>query len=111
MADNLNSAVDMLKGLLGNDAEEKIKSLFSSEPEKQYDEPIETESTKAIQVMNNNNDYAERIRSLFNELSSSNDPRSQLLMSLKPYMNESRRKGIDNAVKLLNISKLSGMFK
>ncbi len=111
MADNVNSALDMLKGLLGDNAEEKIKSLFSPSAETVNlpEEPVETASTKAIQV--NNNDYSAQIQNLINGLSRPNDPRSQLLLSLKPYMSENRQRGIDNAIKLLNISKISGMFK
>lgn len=39
------------------------------------------------------------------------DDRSRLLMSLKPFMRESRRQSIDSAVKLLRLAQLSHMFK
>lgn len=118
MAGNSNSASDMLMGLLGDDAGEKIKALFGSGQNSSPDSPTETESMNAIQNMESNNaggsnnaDYINHIRGLVNELSRPNDPRAQLLLSLKPYMSDNRKRSIDNAVKLLNISKISGMFK
>ncbi|MCH5185099.1 MAG: hypothetical protein J1F64_03140 [Oscillospiraceae bacterium] len=118
MADN-SSAADILKGLLGDDAGEKIKNLLGNG----FSEPAGTGTENTMQTAMQSppqtiqsppapgGDYAEHIRGLMNEISRPNDPRSQLLLSLRPYMSEGRRKSIDNAVKLLNISKLSGMFK
>ena len=49
---------------------------------------------------------------LMKQLSSlGGDDRSKLLMSLKPFMRESRRHSIDNAIKLLRLARLSHMFK
>lgn len=100
-------AEDILRNLLGDDAGEKLRALFGSGGSAGEGEAAE--DTKAIQVQGN--DYTDNIRGLINELSRPNDPRSQLLLSLRPYMSEGRKRSIDNAVKLLNISKLSGMFK
>lgn len=112
MADNSGQAADMLRSLLGSDAGEKLQSLFgsgnNSDNSDNSDNSVETESTKAIQVSDN---YTDHIRGLISELSRPNDPRSQLLLSLKPYMSDNRKRSIDNAVKLLNISKISGIFK
>lgn len=101
-------AEDILRNLLGDDAGEKLRALFGSGESGGAGEVVESESTKAIQAPN---DYTDHIRGLISELSRPNDPRAQLLLSLRPYMSDSRKRSIDNAVKLLNISKLSGMFK
>ena len=37
--------------------------------------------------------------------SNKNDPRSNLLLSLKPYLKESRKKKVDQYVKLFGLSK------
>ena len=39
-----------------------------------------------------------------------NDPRSNLLMSLKPYLKESRQKKVDQYVQLFGLSKAFEMF-
>lgn len=94
-------AIETLKGLLGDDAEDKIKDVMSSltgssEPD------MSTEAS----------DELYDLKSLMDKLSSSrSDPRANLLLSLKPYMNDSRRRSIDGAVRLLNIGKLSGLMR
>lgn len=47
---------------------------------------------------------------LIKQLSSAGDRRSGLLMSLRPYMKESRQGAIDNAVRLLNIMRFVELF-
>lgn len=42
---------------------------------------------------------------------SGDDSRTKLLMSLKPYMNDSRQSTIDSAIKLLQLSEMSDLFK
>lgn len=93
-------AMDTLKNLLGDNAEDKIKNVMSSFS---GDSP-NTAAAESAEVA--------QIREMINQLGSSrNDPRSNLLMSLKPYMRETRRHSIDSAVKLLNLTKLSQLFK
>lgn len=111
MADNFNAA-EMIKNLLGDDAEDKIKSFLGNMSGDNSPVLTENENTKALQVMNDENiDYANTLKKLFGDFSSHDDPRSQLLLSLKPYMNENRKRSIDSAIRLLHISKISGMFK
>ena len=114
--------IDTLKSILGDDAEGKIRSALgtlnsmtdSSNDEKNEQEealpastvpkPMPTASVDGLgQIM--------KLKSLANDLSQPNDARSQLLMSLKPYMRSSRQKGIDDAIRLLNITKFSQLFK
>ena len=51
--------------------------------------------SSAIQKMNNNK----------------NDPRANLLKSLKPYLRDEKKEKIDNYVNLLNISKIAEIMK
>lgn len=91
-------AIDTLKNLLGDDAEDKIKNVMSSFSGGDGD------AGDSAELM--------QIRDMINNLGkSSNDPRSNLLMSLKPYMRETRRHSIDSAVRLLNLTKLSKLIK
>lgn len=93
-------AMDTLKNLLGDDAEDKIKNVMSSFSSDGSGGGGE-ESMEVAQI-----------REMINQLGSSrSDPRSNLLMSLKPYMRESRRRSIDSAVRLLNLTKLSQLFR
>lgn len=92
-------AMDTLKNILGDDAEDKIKNVMSS-------------FSSGNEANDDNMDYLLQMRDLIDQLGKSrNDPRSNLLMSLRPYMRANRQKSIDSAVKLLNLTKLSQLFK
>lgn len=94
-------AMDTLKNILGDDAEDKIKNMMNSF------------SSGGDNAQNDDSaEYLMNIKNMVDGLSNSrNDPRSNLLMSLKPYMRQSRQRSIDSAVKLLNLTKLSKLFK
>ena len=52
-----------------------------------------------------------KMTSVMSNLNNSNDPRSNLLHSLKPYMRESRKDKVDQYANLLNIAKVAELFK
>lgn len=125
MADDILSS---LKGMLGDNADEKINSVLnmlkSSDAGKKIsvDEEINiTDDKGGLPVLPSNTskdifsveglEYLSRIKGIVDEMGRANDPRSNLLMSLRPYMRNNRKKGIDNAIKLLNLSRMSGIFK
>ncbi len=48
-----------------------------------------------------------KMKTIFDKMNSSkDDPRSNLLLSLKPYLKESRKNKLDQYVKLLNMEKV-----
>ncbi len=112
-----------LKGLLGDNAEEKIQSVLSAlgnsgsapppvSPQNLPDQPGQNQNilqnaTSNLEAL----EYIGKLKGMVEDMGRANDPRSTLLMSLKPYMRTGRQKSIDNAIRLLNISKFSGLFK
>ena len=44
-------------------------------------------------------------------MNNKNDPRSNLLYSLKPYLREERKDKLDQYANLLKISQVTGLFK
>lgn len=98
-------AMDTLKGLLGDDAEDKIKTVMDS---------LSGGGDGGSQggLDSGSLDYIMQMKDIVGKLSNSrSDPRSNLLMSLRPYMRSTRQSSIDNAVKLLNLTKLAALFK
>lgn len=88
--------METLKGILGDDAEDKINNAMSTLTGNDEDNSV---------------DYVSEMKQLIDRMGSSrSDPRANLLMSLRPYLRESRRQSIDGAVRLLNLSKLSGLL-
>jgi hypothetical protein len=96
-------AMDTLKSILGNDAEDKIKGVMNSLGTLNESDSVDTDEGR---------DYLAEMKDIINRLGSSrSDPRANLLLSLKPYMRKNRQRTIDGAVRLLNLSKLSGLLK
>lgn len=51
-----------------------------------------------------------KMKSIIDNMNSKNDPRSNLLLSLKPYLNDSRKSKVDQYIQLMNISKVLDVF-
>lgn len=93
-------AMETLKGILGDDAEDKIKNVMSSI------------SGSSAGGQDNSLEYIMQMKDIISKLANNrDDPRSNLLMSLRPYMRNERRQSIDRAVRLLNLTKLSGLLR
>lgn len=131
MADN--NTMNMLKGLLGDNADEKIKAVMdtlqgnqnggqnsasaensASTPQSPSQQSSGSDSiSQLLNGLNANGlQYINQIKNVVDDIASnSNDPRSNLLMSLKPYMRQNRQKSIDSAVRMLSLTKIGGLFK
>lgn len=51
-----------------------------------------------------------KMKSIMNNMNDKNDPRANLLYSLKPYLRDSKKNKLDQYVNLLNISKIAGIM-
>jgi hypothetical protein len=135
MANDMNSAMNALRGILGDNADEKIRAVMGSlaqsngasspqetaiQPTAAEEIPVEDviqESTPSVntQGMPDIGDSMQSLMNIKNVVDEmghgANDPRSNLLLSLRPYMREGRQRSIDTAIRMLNITKLSGLFK
>ena len=113
-----NSAMNTIKNLLGDNAEDKIKAALGTLSGMSNSQPEQTnEDTQinlpAAPVMNDMTaDSIMQIKSIVENITNStNDSRANLLMSLKPYMSQTRQTSIDSAVKMLNLAHMSQFFK
>lgn len=52
-----------------------------------------------------------KMKSIMDKMNNSNDPRSNLLYSLKPYLREERKQKVDQYANLLNVAKMAELFK
>ncbi len=67
---------------------------------------------------NNNFDFSQidmntimKMKSVMEKMNNSNDPRSNLLYSLKPYLREERKEKLDQYANLLNVAKIADILK
>lgn len=51
-----------------------------------------------------------KMKKLFEQINKKDDPRAKLLLSLKPYLKESRKSKLEQYVQLLNMSKIIEVF-
>lgn len=105
-----NDMIGMLKGILGDDADEKIgKAMEALKPNSEAPPNVEADISAGVQE--ETNPYLPQIKNIIGQMSLASDSRSKLLMSLRPYMRADRQKSIDNVIRVLNLGKLSGLFK
>lgn len=52
-----------------------------------------------------------KITSVLSQMNDKNDPRANLLYSLKPYLRDSKKNKLDQYAQLLNISKIADIMK
>lgn len=56
-------------------------------------------------------ELAENARNIMSSINHTDDRRITLLNAIKPYLRESRASGVDKAIKMLRITKLTEIFK
>ena len=110
------SAFDAIKGILGDDAEEKIKAALSTISSGNNEAAADTDTGSEISVTgpaadNGVLESVMQIKNIVDNIAGERDLRTNLLMSLKPYMRDSRRQSIDTVIRMLNLSKLSVLFR
>ena len=94
-------AMDTLKNILGDDAEDKIKTVMNSLSSADN-------TSEGIDSLN----QIMQIKNIMDSMAvNKNDPRTNLLLSLKPYMREGRKHSIDSAVRLLGLTNVTKMLK
>ena len=52
-----------------------------------------------------------KMKSIIDKMNNSNDPRSNLLASLKPYLRDNKKQKLDEYANLLNFAKIAEIFK
>lgn len=130
MADMMST----LRGILGDDADGKIQnamnvlknsgimdsgkpadnkpdlSKVASEIENEIKtEPKTTEGGQAG-LSPEGLEFINQIKTMVNRLSNTNDKRSDLLRSLRPFMRTQRQQTIDRAIRLMNIGRFAGIL-
>ena len=106
-----------LKGILGDGAEEKIQNameiLKSGGPTGSGSNPPAKPAPQSQQGFNLTPESMEmisQISGMLNRISTTNDSRSELLKSLRPFVRSERQRSIDKAIRLINIGRFSGII-
>ncbi len=104
--------LDTLKGLLGDNADEKLDGIMKIiNPDGAQAPPIQVADSSSEQNEISPEMLA-MLKTVMNKMGNgAKDDRTKLLMSLKPYMGEDRQSTIDSAIKMLNLSQFGELFK
>lgn len=134
MADMMST----LKGILGDDADGKIQNAMNilknsglieqnqnnskgadlSKVAQQIESEIKTAEPAGKKNSGNSNmalsteglEFVNQIRSMVNRMTNTNDTRSDLLRSLRPFMRTPRQQAIDKAIRIMNIGRFAGLL-
>ena len=97
----------------GSDSSDDLKNIIN-----QFTSNNDTQNTSNNENSSNNSsdfnidfDTIMKIKTLMDAFNSKNDPRSNLLLSLKPYLKDSRKQKLDQYVGLLNMSQVFELLK
>ena len=105
MSELFNKFSNMVKD--GNIPDE-MKTILSS---------LSSNTSENNNTNNNNSDNSSidletilKMKSIMEKMNNNNDPRANLLISLKPYLKDSRKEKVDQYIKLFGMSKVLEMF-
>lgn len=109
MANQNNISPDMLNNLMNmfnsssNDSNSNSQNVNnSSGSSKSQDNSFNTNGIDFETIM--------KMKSIIDKMNVKDDPRANLLQSLKPYLNESRKSKVDQYIQLMNMSKVMDVF-
>ena len=123
MNDDMSDLMAKLNSMLGSDSANGIKDMINnfssnnSSDNSSSDNSYSTASSSVNTEDDNSNfnidfDTIMKMKSVMDAMNrKKNDPRAKLLMSLKPYLKDSRKKKLDQYVQLLNMSSVFELFK
>ncbi len=123
MNDDMSDLMAKLNSMLGSDSANGLKDMINnfsnnnSSDNSSSDNSYSTASNSGNTEDDNSNfnidfDTIMKMKSVMDAMNSKkNDPRAKLLMSLKPYLKDSRKQKLDQYVQLLNMSSVFELFK
>ena len=120
MNDDISDLMAKIKNMINSDSSNNLKDLInnsSSNSENSSSNNNSTNTSNFEDSSGDNNfnidfDTIMKMKSIMDAMNSKkNDPRAKLLMSLKPYLKDSRKQKLDQYVQLLNMSSIFELFK
>lgn len=98
---NFNISPEMLENLLTN-----FKNSNNVNSEENYSNSSSSDTSNSIDF-----ETILKIKSIMETLNKKDDPRSNLLYSLKPYLRDTRKQKLDQYVNLFKITQVTNLFK
>ncbi len=110
-----NTPEEMLQNILGNPAAmEQIMGMmqaFQGESKEGSAQEQPEKKPSPLPFGLDNPETLVRLSSAFGKIANEDDPRINLLMAIRPYLNQKRLKGAEQAMQILKLSKMSSLFE
>jgi len=121
LSDDLNKKIKQITDILGQDSmPDNVKDLISLLTNSNTKNTATNEASKEMQVFKENSDNQEdytdnmdmvrKIKKVMEKVKPNNDPRINLLTSIKPFLTKDRQSKISQCIKILNITTLSKLI-
>lgn len=123
------NTLNQLKNMMNNGDLSEVISKIPPEMIQNFSNMMQNSSDKNTNNTNNQNqvnsgqinsnfDFSNidmntilKMKSVMEKLNDKNDPRSNLLYSLKPYLREGRKEKLDQYANLMNVAKIAELLK
>lgn len=99
--ENLNNIVNKFNSIL-KDKDINLGNLFEGENERKNENSEENEENVSSDF-NIDIETLIKLKDFFQKMNDNNNPRNRLLYSLKPFLKDSRRKKLDEYIKIANL--------
>ena len=120
----LNDVISQISPMMQNFSSMMKNNNTSSQSEKQNSNQYSNQSqnsdnnSKQSSSQNGGFDFSNidmntilKMKSIMEKMNNQNDPRTNLLYSLKPYLREERKEKLDQYANLLNVAKIAELLK
>lgn len=121
MNDDISDLMAKINSMLGSDSDNNLKDLINNASSNSSNNNFSnnnSSNTSNFEDSSEDNGFnidfntIMKMKSIMEAMNSKkNDPRAKLLMSLKPYLKDSRKQKLDQYVQLLNMSSIFELFK
>lgn len=121
MSEDLNKTIKQITDMLSQenlpDNVKGLLSLFANSGGNEGSSPKVSDSRPAAEEkverneLDENIDMMRKVKKVMDKMSSSSDPRINLLSALRPFLNSRRQKKLNNCVNLLRMSSLTRLFE
>ena len=115
------NTINKIKDMINNGELNDVISQIPPEMMQNFSSMMKNNNnnSKSAQSPNNSNfDFNKidmntilKMKSIMEKLNDSNDPRSNLLYSLKPYLRDNKKEKLDQYANMLNIAKIADLLK
>ena len=126
--DNINfdeNTINKLKNMINKGVLDDVISQIPPEMIQNISSMMKNNSNSSTNNSSNNNNNSQnnfdfnnidmntilKMKSIIEKLNNSNDPRSNLLYSLKPYLREEKKEKLDQYAQMLNVAKIAELLK